>query len=521
MSTSPVELRDTPAEAGAAASASDQGLTHRTTTGVGWTLLGLAIAEPIRITVTALLARALTPQEFGIVGMATVFLGLAAIGNDLGLPVAIIQRRETTQNELSSLFWFNLSVGVAFAVLGVLASQPLAAFFHQPAVAPVLAALSVGFIVTSLVQIQGALVRRRMDFRTPAIANIVGVAIGGIVAIAAARAGWGVWALVINSIVSGVVLAGIVAATVRWVPTRRFRWREVRPFVLFGGALTVAGFAGYGAANVDNLVVGRVLGAGPLGIYALAYNLIMYPVRRIASTVTGVTLPAFSRIQGDNARYAAAFVRALEMSASVVTPLLMAAAVASESIVLGLYGPKWAAAVIPFRLLCVAGLGRGLGVLAEVALKGLGKGARLLWWTAAGLLGVAAGAWFGIPSGVNGVAVGVSVATMFCSALMLWDVMHLLGVTLAVGFVRVGRPMVLGAAAAGSAWLVGEMLGLLGAGHLVSAVLAVALGVVIPLAVAFLVPGFAGVRELVSIIRGRMTAASGDTDLAAEGPSRG
>lgn len=391
------------------------GLGRKSAVGIAWTVGGLALGEPVRVIITAVLARLLTPQDFGVLGMAAVVTGLVAVANDFGLQTAIVQRERVSKDELDSVFWFNLLLGGLLTAVGVVVAAPVAAFFRQPAVTPVLAALSFSFVISSLGQIQHAILRREMDFKTPAAATLAGVLVAGAGAVVMALRGAGVWALVVNVLVAVGVSAAVVEVKTRFVPTLRLRWSEARSYVTFGGVLTVAEFANYGGGNVDNLVVGRVLGASSLGVYALAFNLVTYPVRRIAATIAGVTMPAFSRIQRERARYERAFLAAIEMSSVVVFPLLAAAAVAGEDIVLGLYGPKWTAAVMPFRLLCAAGLARSVGVFAETGFKSTGRPKSYLAWSIASVLGVLIGASAGLHGGVNGVAMGVAGATVIVS----------------------------------------------------------------------------------------------------------
>lgn len=473
-----------------------EGLASRSVRGAAWVMAGQLASEPVRILITALLARALSPEQFGLVGMATVVTGLIAVANDFGLQAAIIQRREITKDELDSVFWFNLGVGVVLCLAGVALAPVAAAFFHEPKVTPVLMALSAAFVLSSLGQVQQAILRRDMDFKTPAIANIVAVFASGIVAVGLALSGAGVWALVANVLVASAASPVVVALKTGYLPAAHFRWDSVRGFAVFGGTITLAEFANYASANADNLLVGRVLGAGPLGAYSLAYNLVTYPVRRIAQTITSVAMPAFSRIQDESERYARALSRAMEMSGLSVLPFLAAAAVAGQSVILGVYGPKWSAAITPFRILCVVGMVRAFGVVAEVGLQGSGKARRYLGWAMVWLVALVFGVVNGLPRGIVGVAVGVASASGLVTLAEVVDSWRLIGPPLRELPPVFARGLVAAATSAACAWASLLLTGRLHLPQLAVAGIAVLAGVAVTWFALRRVPGFGSIRSV-------------------------
>lgn len=383
-----------------------------------WAVGGQALAEPIRVLGTAVLARVLTPEDFGLLGMAAVFFGLTAITTELGPSAAIIGRKRLSDDEVSSLFWLCTIAGVVLAVICVLAAPLIARIYREPRVAPVFAALSLTVLLSAEALVHNALLRRRMDFRTPALANLASVAINAAVAVGCALSGLQYWSLVAGTLAGVVTSVLLVQAGARFRPRLHLRWAEVRPYLSFSGQVTGAEFANYGSTNVDNLLVGRLLGSSALGIYALAYNLVTYPVRMFASLVAQAALPAFCRLADDAARLRSAYVAALRKSSAVVLPALLAAVVAAPDLVVGLYGPKWEAAVLPFQLLCLAGAARSVGVFGRAAFKAVGRPGLQVRWDIALLIGVAVGAAVGSRWGVAGVAAAVAVATT-CATLGL------------------------------------------------------------------------------------------------------
>ncbi len=408
--------------------ASSTGLSALAAGGAVWSVGGLLVAEPIRIAFTALLARILDPSDFGLLGIATIFVGLMTIGNELGLQASIIQRPFLDDDELNSLFWFNLGVGLLFAITTASISSVVAFAFGEPTAGPLIAALGVGFVVVSLVQVQNALVRRAFDFRVPALANIGAVVVGGLAALWCANAGFGVWSLVVNSLVASTTSAVIVQSRVRYRPRFHFEWSEVRGFVHLGSRLMASDLMQYGAGTVDNAVVGYMLGPAALGPYGLAYNLITYPARRISAVLAASVFPAFARVQDDRSRLRSGLERSVAVSSVVVLPLTAAAAVAGRSLIIGLYGGQWNDAVLPFQALCLAAAGRSVAVHAENVFKALGRGSAVALWSLFGLLGIGSAAIVGLQWGLIGVAVAVAVSTAAVSLAQLIHASHLAGV---------------------------------------------------------------------------------------------
>lgn len=395
-------------------------LTGKSARGFAWTMGGLLVTEPLRVVMTAILARILTPGDFGVVAMAAVAVGLLAFANDLGFSVALIRRERLAKRETDAVFWLNLAVGAVLTVAAWLSAPALAVLYREPGVIGVFRGLSLAFFVTSLHLVQGALVRRGMDFRTPALASIWSMGAVAAVSVTLAVAGYGAMSIVAGNVIGLLVSAAYLQAVTRYVPRHGPSWRHSREFVSFGAMLTVGELAGYGAGNADNLIVGRVLGAGPIGQYSIAYNLVTYPVRRVAKMAAAVTLPAFSAIGGDKARFREAYLRALALSAVLVWPALGCAAALGPHVVLGLYGPQWEAAVAPFQVLCIAAMALVCAVFGEMALKALGMAGQFSAWAAVTFVALFAGVVWTVGTGIVAVAAAVSIVTVIsCAAVQV------------------------------------------------------------------------------------------------------
>lgn len=425
--------------------AAPRGLTVLAAGGAAWSVGGLLVAEPIRIAFTAALARMLEPSDFGLLGIASIIIGLVTIANEIGLQAAIIQKASLDEDQLSSIFWFNLAVGVLLAAVTAACSPLLAWLFGQPSAAPLIAAMGIGLAVVSLAQVQNALVRRSFDFRLPAIANVGAVTVGGLTAVVCASYGLGVWSLVANSLVASVTSVATVQLKVGYRPRLHFAWQDVRGFLGLGSRLMVSDLLQYGAGTVDNAVVGYALGPAALGPYALAYNLITYPARRVSAVLAAAAFPAFARVQEDASRLSVGLRRSVALSSVIVLPVTTAAAVVGRDLIVGLYGGQWTDAVIPFQALCLAAAGRSLAVHAENVYKALGHGNAIVLWSLLGLAGIGSAAVVGLRWGLVGVAIGVAASTVTVSIAQLRFASALVGLSLLDSFKPLGVPLALSA----------------------------------------------------------------------------
>ncbi|MDQ1542033.1 MAG: hypothetical protein QOH29_2759, partial [Actinomycetota bacterium] len=270
--------------------------------GLAWTLGGQWAGYALQIVTTAVLARLVAPKDFGLLSEALTVTAFATQMQTLGLSQAVVQRAKLTHGQLSNLFWVNAGAGVVLALL-VAASAPLVAgFYGNHALVGVVAALAVSYVISGLGVQHAALMSRRMKFRAIAVRSLVPRLLAGIVAIVAALLGAGYWALVIQQIVGVFFVVVFVWTAIDWRPSWPSRGTGVRPLLRFGAGVSIANILYYFSSNADNILVGRVLGNGPLGLYARAYNLFLVPLRQIHGPLGNVVQPVMSAIVGEPER---------------------------------------------------------------------------------------------------------------------------------------------------------------------------------------------------------------------------
>jgi PST family polysaccharide transporter len=391
-----------------------ENLTSRTARATQWRLASVLVSTLARLAIGILLARLLTPADFGTVALAYVVLGFVSPLNDLGIGAALVQRVELTDRHLRVAFTSSLGLGLAVA-LGMVAAAPAAArVLGDTAVAPVLRTLSLAFVMSSTATVAGAMLQRQLDFKRQSFVDTGSHLLGyGGVAITLALLGYGVWSLVWGALVQALVAAIAQLVIVQHPVRPLLAHRELRDLLHFGFGSTVNALVSYAALNGDNFVVGRWIGAAGLGLYSRAYGLMNLPHTLFASVVTRVLFPAFSRAQGDPARLRRAYLLVTGLTAMIAAPAMATLAVAAPYLVPGLYGPHWSGVVIPLQILCFAGYFRAVYHLGGVVLRSVGWVYRWL-----PLHAVYAGLVLGLASagsryGLAGVATGVAVAILY------------------------------------------------------------------------------------------------------------
>lgn len=387
------------------------GLTHNTLRGLAWTLVGTGGQAMIRLLVLVILARLLTPRDFGIVSAALVVIGFTTIFSQLGVGPAIVQRPSLDAAHLRTGFTLSLLFGSVTTGLIWLLAPAAASFFRMAELAPVVRVLSVTFVASGVSIVAESLLQREMQFRRLAVINLIAYSAGyGGVGLPLAFLGWGIWALV------GAQIAQTFLKTSITLIARPHPWRPsidrgaAGELLSFGGGHTAARIGNYLASQADNMVVGRWLGAAALGVYDRAYQLMTAPAMVFGEMLDRVMFPAMVKVQDQPARLAVAYRRSVALIALMILPLSAALFFLAPHVVLVFLGPAWTEVVAPFRILAVGLLPRTSYKMSDSLVRATGAVYRRAWRQVAYAGMVGAGAWIGRYWGVSGVAFGVLVA---------------------------------------------------------------------------------------------------------------
>jgi O-antigen/teichoic acid export membrane protein len=401
----------------------------RTVQSVAWRAASQIALQLSRVVTAVVLARLLTPAEYGVAGMVLVFSSFVLPFTDLGLGAALVQRPTLTPQGLSTVFWISLGAGALFTVVGVALATPISDFYSQPEVKPLFAALSLAFLVVSFSTVQRSLLAREINFRSLELRNLAGTAIGSVVAIAAAAAGYGPWALILQRLSASVVTTALLWFRASWRPAFVFSLDSARDLGGFGIRALGTRLLTDVRQNGDKLVIGRLLGSSPLGIYLVANNIVLMPFNRMVVPLQDVLFPAFSRMQGGAAAVGTAWVRVNRVLAAISLPAMLGLIVVAPDLIPFVLGDRWVKAVPVIQLLAWVGLIQALQGINGAVLIAMNRTGRLLAVTAAIVTLSFAALFAGLPWGVRGVAAAYAVANTLTFPAFTWVVTRCLGVS--------------------------------------------------------------------------------------------
>ena len=332
------------------------GLGRRAARGAFLTVGGQGTRMVIQLLSVTVLARLLTPSDYGLLAMVVVIVGIGEIFRDFGLSSAAVQAPTLSEGQRDNLFWINTGIGLVLATAVFAAADLVAALYGRAELAGVARALCGTFLLNGLATQYRADLIRRFRFGQLAAADITAPAVSLVAAVAAALAGWGYWALVVANLAqSTTLLVGLMVGG-RWLPGRPRRGEPMRDLLRFGWRLVGTQLIGYAGNNTDTLIVGLSMGPVPLGLYNRAFRLLMTPLIQLRAPSTTIALPVLSRLQDDPERYAT-FVQRGQMALgyTLVAGLGLVAA-AAEPITTIFLGDNWLSVTPILRLLAVAGI---------------------------------------------------------------------------------------------------------------------------------------------------------------------
>jgi len=376
--------------------------------GILWTGLAKACMQGMLFLIMLVLARLLSPQDFGIVGMAAIITVAISLVNDRGLGTAIIQKADINDEHLTSVFWGGILFAILLFALSLALAAPMALFFKNPAVQPVVSVLAFGFIIGSLGIVHKSVLNKELEFKKLAIAEVVASLASGVVSIVLALMRFGVWSLVLGALMRDAVNVALVWIYCRWRPRWSFSWRKFQELFAFSAKVLGNDVVSYAVMNMDVLIIGRILGSEALGYYSLALNLVKMPVTRLSAVVSKVAFPAFSAIQDDRKKLQKGFLKSSALLSIIIFPLLLGLALYAREFVTLFMGAKWSPMVMPLILLVPLGLAKSVSVIRWPALMALGRPDIELKWNLAYILPLAASLYFGARISLEGAAAGIS-----------------------------------------------------------------------------------------------------------------
>ncbi|MCP4361150.1 MAG: MOP flippase family protein [Chloroflexi bacterium] len=384
-------------------------LKQRTITGIGWSTVGSFSKQGVQFVLSVILARLLTPEDFGLLGMVLVFTGLAILFNDLGFGAALIQKRALKEQHLSSVFWLNLGVGFLLTILMIALAPFIASFYNEPQLVLVVRAMAMVFFVGALGVVPRNIFSRHMQFKVLVSIDFLAVFLAGIIAIILALLEFGVWSLVGQLLSFTVISVFLLWIRSHWRPRFILQWQALRELWPFSSNLLGAQLLNYGVRNVDYLLIGRFIGSGELGIYTRAYTTMLLPINQITAVVGRVMFPALSQIQDDIPKVKHVYLYANRIIALLTMPLMLGLLVVAKPFVLALFGPKWEAVIPVLQILCLVGLKQPIGSTVGWIYQSQGRTNLMFRWSIFAFVVTIISFFIGIRWGVVGVAAAYAV----------------------------------------------------------------------------------------------------------------
>jgi PST family polysaccharide transporter len=305
--------------------------------------------------VFVILARLLEPRAFGVVALAAVAVAFMSIFVEQGLGQALVQRQDLAVEHCDTAFWACLASGTLLAGILVVAAEPMANALNEPQLAEVLRWLALVLPIAALSSVPQALFQKELAFRVLAERTIIANIVGGAAGVAAAFAGFGVWSLVIQTLLSAAAGSLMLWIKTDWRPGLRVSLERFRELFGFGWKIMGSNLLSFAGRNMDNLLIGAVLGPIALGLYSVAYRMLEVMTDVSTRTVASVAFPVFSTVQKDVARLRRGFLDATHMCAAIALPFFALTSVLAPEIVPTVFGPQWRASVPVMQVLCLFG----------------------------------------------------------------------------------------------------------------------------------------------------------------------
>ena len=341
--------------------------------GAFWSFAERFGQQGVQFVTAVILARLLSPEEFGVIAMIAIFMALALAVIDSGFGTALIQKQDATHTDESTVFWFNILLGVLMAGCLFAAAPLIASFYDVPLLKPITRVFSLNLIINSFGIVQNSLLIKELAFKRRMHALMTSVVVSGAVGIFLAYQGFGVWSLVIQGLVMNGVRAVGLWVVHPWRPAFVFSGTSFRTLWRFGSKMLLSGLLATFFDNIYLMVIGKLYCAADLGFYQRAKRLMILTSQSLSQVVAQVNFPLLSRMQDDPDRMRRAFSKVLQTTLFVILPMMAGLAVVAPNFIYVLLGEKWMPCVPYLQILCIAGMFYPLHLLNLNVIVALGR----------------------------------------------------------------------------------------------------------------------------------------------------
>ncbi|HQF43236.1 MAG TPA: lipopolysaccharide biosynthesis protein [Ignavibacteriaceae bacterium] len=348
-------------------------LKQKTISGLTWSFIDNFASLGITFIVGIILARLLEPREFGLVGMTTIFIAISQSFIDSGFTQALIRKQDCTQADFSTVFYFNLAVGILFFLLLSFTAPLISSFFNEPQLTLIVQVLAIGLIINAFTIVQRARLTKAINFKLQTKISIIASILSGLISIWMAYNGYGVWSLVAKTLTGYTLTSMLLWLWNKWKPTLEFSKESFKEMFSFGSKLLLSGLLDTTYNNIYLLIIGKFFSATELGYYTRADQFKSLPSQNITGVIQRVSYPVLSSIQDDKQQLKAAYKKLIQSIMLITFCLMLAMAASAKPLILTLIGEKWLPAVIYLQLLCFVGMLYPLHALNLNMLNVLGR----------------------------------------------------------------------------------------------------------------------------------------------------
>lgn len=329
-------------------------LKKKTIKGVVWSGIDRFSGQAIQFILGLILARLLSPSDFGIIGMITIFIAVSEAIIDSGFGNALIQKQGRNQTDYSTVFYFNTITGIILYTLMFVAAPYIASFYGKPILKDVTRVVSINLIVNSLMIVQTTKLTIELNFKLQTKIRVFSSAVSGIIAVLLAYNGYGVWALVFQMVATQVLICILLWISAKWSPSLVFSKHSFKKLFNFGSKLLITGLYGPIFNNLNTLIIGKLYSSNSLGFYTRAYQFAQFPSYNISQIISRVSFPVLSSIQNDDERLKKAYRKLIKDTYFVVFPLMFGLALISDPLIRLLLTEKWMGCVLYMKILCLS-----------------------------------------------------------------------------------------------------------------------------------------------------------------------
>lgn len=396
---------------------SQDNLKQKTKKGLYWSAVGNFANQGMRFVFGLILARLLSPDAYGVIGMLGVFMCVVSVFIDCGFSQALIAKQDRTQTDFSTEFFFNIGVGIVGYAMLFVAAPFIADFYNMEILSPVLRVIGLGVVINSLCVVQSAQFSIRLDFKTPAKLGVATNLFSGVIGIVLAYCGWGVWALVFQQIAGGLLYAILIWIMAGWRPTLEFSKDSFHYLWNYGSKILASSLIQQVYDNLYPLVIGKFFSARQLGLYSRAQGFASLPSTELSSVLGSVTFPVLSKINNDRERLIEIYRKMMRTTAFIVFPMMLGLCATASPLIKILLNEQWYECIFLCQLLCCALIWQPLSFIHISVLKVVGRTDVVLKLEmlkrSMGLLSI-----FGaIPFGVVGMCIGFNIFYIYCFSL--------------------------------------------------------------------------------------------------------